>query len=268
MKKLGCLLAMGLLLAGCGTGDSGKEKFTVGMECNYAPYNWQTSKETDTSVSIGGAGYCDGYDVMVAQKIADALDKELVIKKLEWDGLGMALSSGSIDSIIAGMTANDEREQGIDFTTPYYNSEMVLIVRKSDALASATNIQDFTGKKVIGQMSTNYDTVIDQINGVIHMTPKSAYPEMVIALKSGEADAITAEVPVAKGVVEANPELTYVTFAAGNGFEIDNTISIGLPEGSRGSESFEKVQKALDGISQETREEMMLNAVNNAPTGE
>lgn len=270
MKKLGCLLTVCLVLCGCGTtsDDKGKDTFIVGMECNYAPYNWQTNAQTDTSVSIGGAGYCDGYDVMVSQKIADALGKTLEIKKLDWDGLEPALSSGSIDAIIAGMTANEEREQGIDFTTPYYDSEMVLIVRKDDALASATSIQDFAGKAVIGQMNTNYDTVIDQIENVNHLTPKGAYPDMVIALKSKEADAITAEVPVAEGVVAANPDLTFVVFEEGKGFDIDNSISIGLKEGTRGSEDFDAIQKALDAITQETRIEMMKKAVENAPTGE
>lgn len=275
MKRLVSLLAVCLLLGACGGGNSdaktdgdAKESFVVGMECNYAPYNYQVENASNTSVSIGAAGNCDGYDVMIASKIAEKLGRTLEIKKLEWDGLQPALQSGEIDAIIAGMTANDEREQGIDFTTPYYDSDMVMIVRKDDALAKATSIQDFTGKNVLGQMNTNYDTVIDQINGVNHMTPKAGYPEMIMALKSGEADALTAEVPVAEGAVTANPELTFVTFAEGKGFEIDNSVSIGLKEGSRGSDFFNEVQAALDAISQDERVEMMQNATNNAPANE
>lgn len=268
MKKVIALLSLCMVLSGCGSSDEDSDKFVVGMECNYAPYNWQTSTETESSVSLGGAGYCDGYDVMISQSIADALGKELQIKKLDWDGLAPALDNGAIDAIIAGMTADEKREAGIDFTTPYYDSDMVLIVRKDDALANAKNIQEFSGKNVIGQLSTNYDTVIDQIEGVKHMTPKSAYPDMVISLKSKEADAITAEVPVAQGVVAANPDLTYITFEEGNGFDIDNSISIGLKEGTRDSEEFKRIQTALDGISQEKRLEFMKKAVENAPTGD
>lgn len=273
MKKLVGLLAVCMLLTACGNGgsgsaDSGKEKFIVGMECNYAPYNYQVNDATDTSVSIGNAGHCDGYDVMIANKIAEAMGQELEIKKMEWDGLQPALQSGEIQAIIAGMTANEEREQGIDFTTPYYDTEMVMIVRKDDALASADSIQAFAGKAVIGQLNTNYDTVIDQIDNVTHLTPKSAYPEMVMSLTSGEADGITAEVPVAEGVVAANPNLTFIRFAEGKGFDIDNSVSIGLKEGSRDSDFFKKVQKALDGISESSRLEMMKKATENAPTGE
>lgn len=271
MKKVVSLMAVCMVLTACGNSGSsegGKDKFIVGMECNYAPYNYQVSEATDTSISLGGAGYCDGYDVMIAQKIAATLGKELEVKKLEWDGLPTSLQSGDIDAIIAGMTANDEREQGIDFTTPYYDSEMVMIVRKDDALANATSIQDFSGKAVMGQINTNYDEVIDQIKDVNHLTPKSAYPEMVVSLTSKEADGITAELPVAQGVVAANPSLTFVRFEEGKGFDIDNSVSIGLKEGTRGSEEFEAVQKALDGIDENTRIDLMKNATDNAPTGE
>lgn len=49
------------------------------MEAAYQPFNWQTSKKTDTAVKLdGGAGYADGYDVVVASKIAKKLGKNLL----------------------------------------------------------------------------------------------------------------------------------------------------------------------------------------------
>lgn len=268
-----------MILAGCSSASNGSstasnasadsDTFTVGMECNYAPFNWQQVEGSDTAVELGGgAGYCDGYDVMISQDIAENLGKKLVVKKINWDGLQPALDSGEIDAIVAGMTANEEREEGIDFTTPYFSSEMVLIVPKGSELESFTDIQQFSGHKVIGQKNTNYDTVIDQIEGVNHVVPKSAYPELVLALQTGEAEAITAELPVAKGICEANPDLTYITFEEGKGFDIDTAVSIGLKNNSRDSEEFNAVQEALDKITQETLEEYMQNAVNNAPTNE
>ncbi len=251
------------------TAAASGETFTVGMECNYAPFNWQTTDATESSAELpNGAGYCDGYDVKISQDLADKLGKQLVVKKINWDGLQPALESGEIDAIVAGMTANDEREEGIDFTTPYYSSDMVMIVPKDSDVASFTSIQDFSGHKVIGQKNTNYDTIIDQIEGVEHVTPKAAYPELVLALQTGEAEAITAELPVAKGIVAANPDLTYITFEDGKGFDVDTTVSIGLKNNTRDTQEFKDVQAALDEISQETRDEYMLDAVNNAPTGE
>ena len=269
MKKIMGILALSSLLVGCQSNALNSEnQFVVGMECNYAPFNWQTSQETETSVSIGGAGLCDGYDVRVASEIADSLGKELVVKKLDWDGLQPALESGEIDAIIAGMTANEEREQGIDFTTPYFESEMVMIVHKEGDYKAATSIKDFNGANVIGQMNTTYDEIIDQIDGVNHLTPRSSYPELVQTLLSGESDGITAELPVAEGVVQANEELMIVHFADGEGFDVDTSVSIGLKEGSRGSEDYNAIQDALNQISEETRQEWMRAAREMAPTGE
>lgn len=112
LKKLAtAALAMTFVLSGCGGSEddgknvssvTGKEKFVVGMECNYAPFNWQSNEQTDTSVAIGGAGYCDGYDVRVARYVAEQLDREIEVKKVSWEGLQPALNSGEIDAVIAG----------------------------------------------------------------------------------------------------------------------------------------------------------------------
>lgn len=267
MILAGCSSSNGSSTANGSSATADADTFTVGMECNYAPFNWQQTDPSDTAVELGsGAGYCDGYDVMISQDLADALGKKLVVKKIVWDGLQPALESGEIDAVIAGMTANDDREEGMDFTTPYYSSEMVLIVPKDSEVASFTDIQQFAGHKVIGQKNTNYDTIIDQIEGVEHVTPKGAYPELILALQTGEAEAITAELPVAKGITEANPDLTYITFEEGKGFDVDTTVSIGLKNDTRDTQEFKDIQAALDAISQETRDEYMQNAVSNAPT--
>ena len=279
LKKLAtAALAMTFVLSGCvGSEDdgknvssvTGKEKFVVGMECNYAPFNWQSNEQTDTSVAIGGAGYCDGYDVRVARYVAEQLDREIEVKKVSWEGLQPALNSGEIDAVIAGMTADDKRRAGMDFTTPYYESEMVMIVRKSDKkVAKYNDIQQFKGKTVIGQKSTNYDTVIDQIKGVKHATPKATYPEMIVALQKKEVDGITAELPVAEGAVAANKDLTIVHFKKGKGFDIDTSVSIAMKKGTSDSQLFKDVQKAVDNLSKKTRDEWMKEARKAQPKAE
>ena len=279
LKKLAtAALAMTFVLSGCGGSEddgknvssvTGKEKFVVGMECNYAPFNWQSNEQTDTSVAIGGAGYCDGYDVRVARYVAEQLDRDIEVKKVSWEGLQPALNSGEIDAVIAGMTADDKRRAGMDFTTPYYESEMVMIVRKSDKkVAKYNDIQQFKGKTVIGQKSTNYDTVIDQIKGVKHATPKATYPEMIVALQKKEVDGITAELPVAEGAVAANKDLTIVHFKKGKGFDIDTSVSIAMKKGTSDSQLFKDVQKAVDNLSKKTRDEWMKEARKAQPKAE
>ena len=107
----------------------------VGMECAYAPFNW-TDMDTPTlgAVPISGEGkegmYANGYDVQIAQYVANKLGMKLEIYAIEWDSLIPALNSGTVDAIIAGMSPTAEREEQIDFTNVYYSSNLVIIYKK------------------------------------------------------------------------------------------------------------------------------------------
>ncbi|MFI3284744.1 MAG: transporter substrate-binding domain-containing protein [Erysipelotrichaceae bacterium] len=268
MKRLITLTTIALLLTGCTSASDADatNTFTVGMECNYAPFNWTTVEEGESTVAITSVDYCDGYDVVIAQQIADELGMELVIKKISWDGLEPAVNSGEIDAIIAGMTATEEREENVDFTSPYYESEMVMIVRADGSYVDATSIQDFAGATVLGQLNTLYDDVIDQINDVIHATPLDTYPRMVLSLQENDVDGLVAELPVAIGVVAANPDLAIVQFSEGSGFDADTTVSIAVSEGN--SELRDAIQSVLDGIDADTRNDLMTQAVDRQPATE
>ena len=241
----------------------------VGMECNYAPFNWTTTTQTDMTVQISGVDYADGYDVQIARKLADDLGMELQIVKLDWDSLILSLQKDQIDAVIAGMTATEERMKQVDFTTPYYVSEEVIIVRKDSDLANIKNVQELSGKKVQGQMNTIYDDIIDQIDGVQHMPAAETFPASIQALQAGGVDAVTSELPVAIGVVAANPDLTYIRFEAGKGFTDENgdaTVSIAVSKDK--PELLAQLQTALDKISEDDRNAMMQAAVERQPAGE
>ena len=109
--------------------------FRVAMECAYEPYNWtETEKKSVGAVAITGEGkdglYANGYDVQIAQYIANKLGMTLEICSYEWDSLIPALQSGNVDAIIAGMSPTAEREEQIDFTDVYYESNLVVIYKK------------------------------------------------------------------------------------------------------------------------------------------
>lgn len=106
----------------------------VGMECNYKPYNWTDNTETFGSVPISSEGqqglYANGYDVQVAKYVANKLGLKLEVYAMEFDSLITAVNAGTIDAIVAGMSPTEERKQEIDFSTPYYISNLVVIIRK------------------------------------------------------------------------------------------------------------------------------------------
>lgn len=129
MRKILALFLAAMMMLCCASAFA-EGTFRVGMECNYAPYNWTQANASEYAVEIEGGGYADGYDVQIARKIAEGLGKELVIVKTEWDGLPMGVMTGAFDAIIAGMSPTAEREAEIDFTQTYYESNLVVIIRK------------------------------------------------------------------------------------------------------------------------------------------
>ncbi len=277
MKKILALLLVAVLavaLCACAAEQKPaepaeqKQELRVGLECNYAPFNWTQAEQTEGSVPIPAGGYADGYDVRIAQMIADGLGRELVIVKTEWDGLAPALTSGKIDAIIAGMSPTEERKATIDFSDPYYESDLVIVVRKDGNYANATSLADFSGARIVGQLNTFHDTVIDQIPNVQHETAMETFPAMIVALTSGKVDGYVSERPGAVSAVAANSDLTFISFNDGDGFEAspeDVAVAVGL---AKGSDLVGPINDILAGISKEQRQQLMDEAIARQPLSE
>lgn len=251
-------------LAGC-TEEEANE-LVVGLECNYAPFNWTISDETTTAVTIDGVdAYCDGYDVMVASHLAEELEMDLVIRKIEWDGLIPALLADEIDVIIAGMSPTPERAETVSFTDEYYRSEQVLVVSSTSTYASATSLADFVGASVIAQMGTLQDGLIDQITNVNHLNPLGDYPSLVASLTSNVSDALVAELPVAESIVASNPGLSIVQLGA-NGFTVaDSDVSVSVAVRQDETDLLNSINDILENISVDTRNTWMNTALDIQP---
>ena len=235
--------------------------FTVGMECAYAPFNWTENLKSDTNYPIEGTNlYAEGYDVQMAKKIADSLNYRLVIKAIEWDGLIPALQAGQIDAIIAGMSDTEERRANVDFTVAYYKSTHVLVMDKNSSYINGTTLNDFAGANVVGQIETLYDSLIDQLVGVNHLTPLADVPTIITSIKSKRADITILEEPVAKGVIETNPDLTYIKLQSGfNVSEEDVCVAIAVKKGNQDLQS--KINEVLNQITEENRNSLMNQAI-------
>ena len=235
------------------------------MEAAYAPYNWQTTEETEFTIpieNVSGA-FADGYDVQITKAIAEGLEMEPVAIKLEWDGLIEALGQGQIDLIIAGMTATPEREESIDFTEPYYVGTYGLMVQKGSAYENATSIQDFAGAAVLGQKDTLLDEVIDEIEGVNHLSPVPTVPDQISNLLAGSCDAITFDVGNIESMTGAHPELVGVIFEEGKGFSEEVPVNIGISKGQ--DDIVAKMNEILAGISEDDRQAIWAAAVERQP---
>ena len=214
------LLALCLTNTSCGeTSSQTGNVITIGMECNYAPFNWTASEKSDYTLEIyNEAGkYADGYDVQFAKRLAKELDCEVRIMKLEWSSLIINLNNKVIDAVVAGMTDTQERRQSISFTDEYYRSEVVLITKKNiadtytnqtlggDALSSL-----LAKKNVVSQLGTVTNSLIDNFvsdYNAIHSTAVDTFALAANNVSSNAAFAMTAELPVAQSIVKTHSDL-------------------------------------------------------------
>ena len=244
MKKLLTLLmaiAMVLSLAACGgesapaetdtpadtVGDasavsSGVEDgvLTVGMECAYAPYNWTQMDDSNGAVPISNVpgSYANGYDVMIAKKIAEANGWELEIVSSAWDSLCPAVQSGTMDANIAGQSMTADRMEQVDMAGPYYYATIVCVTTKDSPYASAASIADLAGGKCTAQSGTIwYDSCLPQIADAQLQSPAETAPAMIMALQTGTVDYICTDMPTAMGAAAKDDNLVILNFSGTDG---------------------------------------------------
>jgi ABC-type amino acid transport substrate-binding protein len=262
------LLLISSVLLSCGskpaeTASEEQKVLRVGMECDFAPFNWTQLEKTDDAVAMPDGTYADGYDVQIAKLITDSLGMKLEVVKVDWDGLPPSLTSNKIDLIIAGMTNTEERRQTLDFTDDYYSSDLVIVVKKDGPYANATTLAEFAGARITAQMGTLHYDLVDNIAGVNKQQAMKDFPTMLIALTSDKIDGYLSERPSAISAEVSNSDVKYVVFDEGKGFGEEVPVAVGLRQGEDSLKS--DINKVLAGITLEQRAQMMEDAVKRQP---
>ena len=120
-------------------------EITVAMEGTWAP--WTYHDENDNLV---------GYDVEVANAIAEKLGVKVNFVEGEWDGLLAGLDAGRYDIMVNGVGITPDREEKYNFSTPYaYNRTAVIVRGDYDEISS---MEDLNGKKTANTISSTYAT--------------------------------------------------------------------------------------------------------------
>ena len=241
MKKLS-LLALPILLASmtaCGN-SGGNNVLKVGMECAYAPFNWTQNDDSNGAVPIANIPnkYANGYDVQIAKAVAESMGKTLEVYSYEWDALIPAVTSGVLDAIAAGMSPTEERKQEVDFSTNYYQSNLVVVTKKTSAIADATTLADVDNASytIAAQPGTFHaDALVAQTSNCQKMTTLD-FVGMQAALQAGTITGYISEEPTAMAFCTDSSDYTYVPLINNvTGFttaEGDTAIAIATKKGS------------------------------------
>lgn len=280
-----CIMAAAML-SGCGSSGSSttgadagtnagttsdKPVLRVGMECAYAPFNWtQDSASTpDGSAAVpiyGSNYYAYGYDVAVAQMIADQLGMELEIHKVEWSSIGISMEAGDYDCIIAGMGRTAEREMAYLFTDPYYYRDNCIVVKKGGAYENVTKLSDLagTGCKLTTQLGTGWVPLLDQVQGGVTGANYETTSECFIAISNGVADVCIVDLPTAQSALLTNSDLKIITLDSSDTFTGDDEmVNVCIATRKSDTELRDKIQAAMTAIGWNDKAKMdeLMNKV-------
>lgn len=155
-------------------------EIVVAMEGTWAP--WTYHDEDDQLV---------GYDVEVAQNIAQRLGVEARFAEGEWDGLLAGLDSGRYDIMVNGVDIDEARSEKYDFSTPYaYNRTAVIVSGDNDSIQS---MEDLNGKSTANTLNSTYANVAESYGAEV--TGVDDFIQTIELLNSGRIDAtLNAEV--------------------------------------------------------------------------
>ena len=250
-----------VLAAGCGSNraDTDSEDdnvLRVGMECNYVPFNWtqETEELSDGSKAVpiyGSDFYAYGYDVAVAQMLADEMGMKLEIHKVDWSSIGTSLDAGDYDTIIAGMGRTAEREISYSFTEPYYYRDNCIVVKKGGAYENVTKLSDLagTGCKLTTQLGTGWVPLLEQIECGVQAGNYETTSECFMAISNGVADVCVVDLPTAESAALTNDDLKVITLDSSDTFTGDDEmVNVCIATRKDDTAFRDKIQDAMDAI--------------------
>lgn len=276
MHRMGLLLLMtaAFMATGCGGTSISNDALVVGLECDYAPFNWTEKSENDYTLPISNmaGAYADGYDIQIAKRLGEITGKEVSIVCTVWESLIPDLASGTINCVIAGMTDTEERRESISFTDEYYRSELVLVAKAEVAAlyegetVSAADFATLASDKLFeSQVSTVTNDLIDVFvddYGAIKNNPVDTFAIAATDVLTGAADFMTGELPVAESIVASNDGalgLIHIDQSILGEGAAELGVSIGIAKGN--DELQGDLNAALGQISQDERNALMSAAI-------
>lgn len=219
MKKMLSLILAALMLAsmmaGCVAADDGgpgentynlttvkSGYLTVVTSPDYAPFEFYSLDESGTATLVG-------FDMALAQYIADYLGLTLELVPMDFDGTISELGNKKCDLGMAGYSPDPDRLQYMDFTDVYYTSEQAFVTVQSKVdqfpdLESANQ----SSVKIGVQMGSIQADLAKETTPNAEIIELSKVTDIIAELVTGKLDAAFIETPVQQAYANTYPELT------------------------------------------------------------
>jgi polar amino acid transport system substrate-binding protein len=216
MKKISLfiisLLVIGILAA-CGTstkedndtttgsGTEEKKVLKMATSADYPPFEYVDTTKGSEII---------GFDIDLANALAEKTGYELEIQDMDFNSLIPALQAKQIDLVLSGMTPTPERAKNVDFTDIYYSANHMIVSLKDKEIKS---IEELEGKTIGVQLGSIQEEKAKGISEQVDLKieNRNKISDLVQELKSGRIDAAIIEDLVANGYFEKDQALTGFT---------------------------------------------------------
>ncbi|WP_353146397.1 glutamine ABC transporter substrate-binding protein GlnH [Pollutimonas bauzanensis] len=185
-------------------------------------------------------GKYTGFDIELWEAIAKEAGLKYTLRPMDFNGIIPGLQTRNIDAALAGITIRDDRKKVIDFSDPYYESGLAILVGNDNT--SIKTAKDLEGKTVAVKIGT---ATVDYLKANVPNAKLKLFPNIdnaFLELATGRVDA----------VVHDTPNLQYFAKTSGQGrvkvvgsLKSGDFYGIGFP---KDSELVPVVNKALKAI--------------------
>lgn len=146
---------------------------------------------------VGDDGEFTGFDLALAEEVANRLGLEYTPQPIAWDSKDMELESGNIDCIWNGFTITG-REDDYTWTEPYMANTQVFVVANGSGISSQA---DLAGKVVEVQADSSAEAALEEAPELTasfgQLLTTADYNTAFMDLEQGAVDAIAMDVIVA-----------------------------------------------------------------------
>ncbi len=176
---------------------------TVALSPDFTPMEFVDSSKEGQEQYVG-------FDVSLANFIAQELGVSLEIQAMNFDACQTAVYTGSVPMAISGFSWTEDRAENYEMSDYYYagenETEQVLLIRKDDA-ETYTKAENFAGKDVGAQVSSlQMQLVQDQLADANPITI-GTIDTGVLELKSGNIEALAVATGNGEMICQNNPDL-------------------------------------------------------------
>lgn len=170
--------------AGSESKPAAGQKYTFGVDATYPPFEFEKD------------GKYVGIDIDLLNAIAKAEGFEVEIKPMNFKGIIPAITAKQLDGGIAGISITDERKKVVDFSEPYYEAGLSLVVREDNT--TITKPEDLKGKKIAIKKGTTGAKFADELAKKYGATVTyfDSSPAMFQEVVNGNADVTIEDYPV------------------------------------------------------------------------